>query len=81
MKGKLNMVKKNLLTLDLQKFAEEVVEESGANEVETPAESQEEPEAESEETVEENGNDEPHEQTAEENARYAAMRRRSNAWK
>lgn len=71
------MVKKNLLTLDLQKFAEEVVEESGANEVETPAESQEEPEAESEETVEENGNDEPHEQTAEENARYAAMRRRA----
>lgn len=71
------MVKKNLLTLDLQKFAEEVVEESGENEVETPAESQEEPEAESEETVEEDGNDEPHEQTAEENARYAAMRRRA----
>lgn len=73
------MVKKNLLTLDLQMFAEgeEVVEESGENEVETPAESQEEPEAESEETVEEDGNDEPHEQTAEENARYAAMRRRA----
>ena len=71
------MVKKNLLTLDLQKFAEEVVEESGENEVETPAESQEEPEAESEETVEEDGNDEPHEQTAEENARYAAIRRRA----
>lgn len=71
------MVKKNLLTLDLQKFSEEVVEESGENEVETPAESQEEPEAESEETVEEDGNDEPHEQTAEENARYAAIRRRA----
>ena len=65
------MVKKNLLTLDLQKFAEEVVEESGENEVETPAESQEEPEAESEETVEEDGNDEPHEQTAEENGEEA----------
>lgn len=74
------MVKKNLLALDLQRFAEgeEVVEESGENEVETPAESQEEEsEAESEETVEENGDDEPHEQTAEENARYAAIRRRA----
>ena len=76
------MVNKNLLALDLQMFAEgeEVVEESGENEVETPAESQEEEtEAESEETVEENGDDEPHEQTAEENARYAAMRRRAEA--
>ena len=74
------MVKKKLLTLDLQRFAEgeEVVEESGENEVETTAESQEEKsEAESEETVEENGDDEPHEQTAEENARYAAIRRRA----
>lgn len=74
------MVNKNLLALNLQMFAEgeEVVEESGENEVETPAESQEEEsEAESEETVEENGDDEPHEQTAEENARYAAIRRRA----
>lgn len=72
------MVKKNLLTLDLQKFADEVVEESGENEVETAAESQEETEAESEETVEEeSGNDAPPEQSAEENARYAAIRRRA----
>ena len=75
------MVKKNLLTLDLQRFAEgeEVVEESGANEVETTAESQEdeESEAESEETGETNGDAEPHEQSAEENAMYAAMRRRA----
>lgn len=72
------MVKKNLLTLDIQKFADEVVEESGENEVETAAESQEETEAESEETVEEeSGNDAPPEQSAEENARYAAIRRRA----
>ena len=74
------MVEKNLLTLDLQKFTEGDVEsqESGENEVETTAESQEETtETESEETVEEDGNDEPHEQTAEENARYAAIRRRA----
>lgn len=72
------MVKKNLLTLDIQKFADEAVEESGENEVETAAESQEETEAESEETVEEeSGNDAPPEQSAEENARYAAIRRRA----
>lgn len=75
------MENKNLLTLDLQKFTEGDVEsqESGENEVETTAESQtEETEAESEETVEqESGNDEPPEQTAEENARYAAIRRRA----
>lgn len=73
------MVKENLLTLDLQKFTEGDVEsqESGENEVETTAESQEETEAESEETGEENGDAEPHEQSAEENARYAAIRRRA----
>jgi len=71
------MVKKNLLTLDLQKFAEEVVEESGENEVETPAESQEETESEVEETGEENGDAEPPKQSDEENARYAAIRRRA----
>lgn len=71
------MEKKNLLTLDLQKFADEEVVESGENEVEATAEPQEETETESEETVEQNGDDEPHEQTAEENARYAAIRRRA----
>lgn len=80
-KGKLNMVNKNLLTLDLQKFTEGDVEsqEAGENEVETTAESQEEEttETESEETGEENGDAEPHEQSAEENARYAAIRRRA----
>ena len=72
---------KELLTLDLQKFTEGDVEsqETGENEVETTAESQEEaPEVEGEETVEnESGNDEPPEQSAEDNARYAAIRRRA----
>lgn len=74
------MAKKNLLTLDLQKFTEGDVEsqESGENEVETTAESQtEETESEVEETGEENGNAEPPKQTDEENARYAAIRRRA----
>ena len=75
------MEKKNLLTLDLQMFAdEEIVEqETGENEEGETAEPQEEEttETESEETGEENGDAEPHEQTAEENARYAAIRRRA----
>ena len=74
------MEKKNLLTLDLQMFAdEEISQDAGENEVEESATSQEEEttEAEESETVEEDGNDEPHEQTAEENARYAAIRRRA----
>lgn len=75
------MENKELLTLDLQKFTEGDVEsqETGENEVETTAESQEEaPEVEGEETVEnESGNDEPPEQSAEDNARYAAIRRRA----
>lgn len=71
-------MEKNLLTIDLQLFADEEVETGET--IETDAESQSEEEtveAEESETVEENGNDEPHEQTAEENARYAAIRRRA----
>ena len=73
------MEKKNLLTLDLQMFADEVVEETGENEVSEPADQAEEEttETESEETGEENGDAEPQEQSAEENARYAAIRRRA----
>jgi len=77
MKGKLNM-SKNLLTLDLQLFADEV--EEGVNEVETNAESQgeeETSESEQEETGETNGDAEPQPQSDEENARYAAIRRRA----
>lgn len=70
------MEKKNLLDLDLQLFGDEEV--AGENEVVEAAEPQEEtPEAGETETVEENGNDEPQEQSAEENARYAAIRRRA----
>ena len=69
---------KNLLTLDLQLFADEV--EEGVNEVETDAESQgeeETSESETEETGETNGDAEPQPQSDEENARYAAIRRRA----
>jgi len=71
-------MRKNLLALDLQHFADEV-EDAGANEVEESATSQEDEvtEADETETVEEDGNDEPQEQSAEENARYAAIRRRA----
>ena len=71
-------MRKNLLALDLQHFADEV-EDAGANEVEESATSQEDETTEDEgtETVEEDGNDEPQEQTPEENARYAAIRRRA----
>ena len=75
------MANKNLLFLDLQKFAEGdyVEQETGENEVETTAESQNEEESEAEETEtgEESGDAEPQEQSAEENARYAAIRRRA----
>lgn len=77
MKGKSNMEKKNLLDLDLQLFGEEA-EDAGANEAEETAEPQEEAEADETETGEqEDGNAEPQEQSAEENARYAAIRRRA----
>ena len=69
---------KNLLTLDLQLFADEV--EEGVNEVETDAESQgeeETSETEVEETGETDGDAEPQPQSDEENARYAAIRRRA----
>lgn len=71
-------MRKNLLALDLQKFADEV-EDAGVNEVEESATLQEEEtsEAESEETDVEEGAVEPTEQSAEENARYAAIRRRA----
>lgn len=71
------MEKKNLLDLDLQLFGEEA-EDAGANEAEETAEPQEEAEADETETGEqEDGNAEPQEQSAEENARYAAIRRRA----
>lgn len=71
-------MRKNLLALDLQHFADEV-EDAGANEVEESATSQEDETTEDEgtETVEEDGNDEPQEQSQEDNARYAAIRRRA----
>ena len=73
-------MKKNLLDLDLQHFADEA-EDAGENEVEEPAALQEDESSEDEEseTGEENGDAEPHEQSAEENAQYAAMRRRAEA--
>ena len=75
-------MKKNLLDLDLQLFADEV-EDAGENEVAETADPQEDEESETEEaeeTVEEeDGNDEPHQQTAEENAQFAAIRRRAEA--
>ena len=78
MKGKQNM-EKNLLELELQLFGEEG-EDAGA-EVAEPAEQPEETteagETETGETVEEDGNAEPQEQSAEDNARYAAIRRRA----
>lgn len=71
------MEKRNLLDFDLQLFGEE--EATGENEVSETADQTEETEGESEETVveETSGNDEPPEQTPEENARYAAIRRRA----
>jgi len=72
-------MKKNLLEIDLQLFADEV-EDAGENEVAETAEPQEEEtsESESEETSEnEEGSAEPTPQSDEENARYAAIRRRA----
>lgn len=70
---------KNLLDLELQLFADEG-EDTGA-EVAEPAEQPEETteagETETGETEEEDGNAEPQEQSAEDNARYAAIRRRA----
>jgi len=70
---------KNLLDLELQLFADEG-EGTGA-EVAEPAEQPEETteagETETGETEEEDGNAEPQEQSAEDNARYAAIRRRA----
>ena len=74
------MEKKNLLTLDLQRFAdEEVGQETGENDVADAADQSEEETAEtgSEETGEDSGDSEPPKQTAEENARYAEIRRRA----
>ena len=69
-------MKKNLLDLDLQHFAEEG--EVADVEVSEAVETTEEAETESEETGEtEEGDAEPTEQSAEENARYAAIRRRA----
>ena len=71
------MEKKNLLDLDLQLFGEEgEVADVEASEAVEPTE--ETTESEETETVEEeNGNDEPQPQSDEENARYAAIRRRA----
>lgn len=72
-------MKKNLLEIDLQLFADEV-EDAGENEVAETADPQEDEtsESESEETSEnEEGSAEPTPQSDEENARYAAIRRRA----
>ena len=70
------MEKKNLLDLDLQLFGEEgEVADAEVSEAVEPTE--ETTEADETETVENDGNDEPQEQSAEENARYAAIRRRA----
>lgn len=72
------MENKNLLDLDLLKFSEEEVSEEITGEEESEAaEPTEETEAEVEETGETTGNAEPETQSAEENARYAAIRRRA----
>ena len=72
-------MEKNLLEIDLQLFAEEV-EDAGANDVAETADPQEETsEGESSETGETSGDSEPQEQSAEDNARYAAIRRRAEA--
>jgi len=70
-------MKKNLFDLDLQYFAEG--EDTGVEDVEAAEPQEDEAEAESEETGEETGDSEPEPQTAEENARYAAIRRRAEA--
>ena len=69
------MEKKNLLDLDLQLFAEDEVADVEEPEVVDSAE--ETTEESEEETGENEGDAAPTEQTAEENARYAAIRRRA----
>jgi len=69
------MEKKNLLDLDLQLFGEEEVADVEASETVEPTE--ETTETESEETGETTESAEPQPQSAEENARYAAIRRRA----
>ena len=72
-------MKKNLLEIDLQLSADEV-EDAGENEVADAADPQEDEtsDSESEETSEiEEGSAEPTPQSDEENARYAAIRRRA----
>ena len=71
-------MKKNLFDLDLQYFAED--EDAGVNDVEEVADPQEDEESEVDEAEtdeEEAGAVEPEPQSAEENARYAAIRRRA----
>lgn len=68
-------MKKNLFDLDLQYFADEVGEE--VSEPAEPTEGESEGEVEGEEGEEETGAAEPEPQSAEENARYAAIRRRA----
>jgi hypothetical protein len=68
-------MKKNLFDLDLQFFADEVGEE--VSEAAEPTEGESEGEVEGEEGEEETGAAEPEPQSAEENARYAAIRRRA----
>ena len=71
-------MEKNLLDLNLQLFADEEVADAEVSETVEPTEDEttEDVETETGET-EEDGNAEPQEQTAEENARYAAIRRRA----
>lgn len=76
------MRKESLLELDLQMFAEDEVSEAGENDLDNADQgesNEDETEAEVEETGETEGDAEPHQQTAEENAQYAAMRRRAEA--
>ena len=70
------MKEKNLLDLDLQLFGEEEVADVEESEAVEPTE-EETTEAESEETGEIDGAAEPQEQSAEDNARFAAIRRRA----
>lgn len=71
-------MKKNLLDLDLQLFADEVADAEVSEAVEPTEETTEDEPSEGESLEEgetDQGNAEPHEQTPEENARYAAARR------
>lgn len=69
-------MKKNLLDYDLQLFAD--VEGAEVSEAAEPT-TEETSEGESSETGEASGDSEPQEQSAEDNARYAAIRRRAEA--